>query len=83
MNIKDALKEFSKFEPMVARDLLGKVREEVIQVDLLKLAPRVERGLRKAIQEAFECGKEVDKVDTPIGLLGDDCVEIFIKELQK
>ena len=57
MNIKEALMEFAIFEPMIVTDLSGKVREEVIQINLTALAPKIEGALRKAIQEAFESGR--------------------------
>ncbi len=80
MNIKEALMEFAVFEPMLVADLSGKVREEVIQVNILKLAPKIEGALRKAIQEAFESGKQFS--NGILGLHGGECVEVFIRELQ-
>ncbi len=72
--------EFCIFDPMIVTDLSGKVREEVIQVNLIVLAPKIEEALRKAIEAAFESGKSFSH--EVLGLNGDECVDVFIKELQ-
>ena len=42
---------------MTIRDLSGKTREEIIQVDLLVLAPKIKEALRAAVREmAIEYG---------------------------
>ena len=45
MSIKEALMKFCIFDPMTIRDLSGKTREEIIQVDLLALSEEVEEAL--------------------------------------
>ena len=81
MNIKEALMEFCIFDPMIVTDLTGKVREEVIQVNLIVLAPKIEEALRKAIEAAFESGKSFS--NNILVLHGGECVDIFIEELKK
>ena len=80
MNIKEALMEFAIFEPMIVTDLSGKVKEEVIQINLIDLAPKIEGALRKAIEEAFKSGKLIS--NGIIGLHGGECFDVFIRELQ-
>ena len=53
MNVREALEKYSEFAPMVVRDLAGKTRKHVIQVDVLRLAPDLEAALR-ATAEAVE-----------------------------
>ena len=81
MNIKEALMEFCIFEPMTVRDLSGKIREEIIQVDILVLAKDIEKALRVAIEMSYKSGLAFNR-----GILldsGDDCVKAFISELEK
>jgi len=71
MNIKDAIMEFAIFEPMTVRDLSGKVREEVIQINMIEFVPRIEKAVRKVMVESKEIEGYNDYMDT------------FIKELVK
>ena len=54
MNLQAKLETYSKFAPMTVRDLSGKVREKIIQVDVLVLVPKIEAALRAAYDEGCE-----------------------------
>ncbi|KKM17206.1 hypothetical protein LCGC14_1678140 [marine sediment metagenome] len=56
MNVREVLNGYAEYAPMTVRDLKGVVRKQVIQVDVLRLAPDFEIALHAAYKEGYEEG---------------------------
>ena len=51
MKVREVLEKYSEYAPMTERDLTGKIRRHVIAVDVLRLAPIIERALRTSYRK--------------------------------